>query len=189
MDTIRMVAISGRGNSLFSSRMGDIWSQGSPFLGQGLGQTGIGNYTQTKADVAAWDALVGRLQRVANASVRQQIAFDFGLTNPNDKDKGQYLRDRSARDVAIAESSRNYDAFSPDTPGPTKHDARQLESFLGDFQQAVQGAETTYGVLDTPQVITKTVTQTISSLPPWVLPVGIGVVGLGLLGVFGVIKI
>ena len=185
MDSIRMVAISGRGNSLFASRMGDIWSQGSPFLGQ----TGYGTYQQTKADVAAWDALVARLQRVANATVRQQIADQFGISNPANTDKGQYLRDRSARDVAMAEGSQNYTAFAAETPGPTKHDAAQLESFLGDFQKAVQDAENTYGKLDTPQVITKTVTTTVSSLPPWVLPVGVGVVGLGLLGAFGVIKI
>jgi hypothetical protein len=182
MDSIRMVAISGRGNSLFSNKLGDIWSQGSPFLGQ----TGVGNYTQTKADVAAWDALVARLQRVANASVRQQIANDFGISNPGDKDKGQYLRDRSAKDIALADASKNYDAFSPSTPGPTKHDAAQLESFLGDFQKAVQSAETTYGQLDTPQVITQVVP---GALPSWVLPVGIGVAGLALLGAFGIIRI
>jgi len=183
---INMVAISGRSNSLFTSRMGDPFRE-TPYSPR-MGQTGVGNYTQTKSDVAVWDSLVARLQRVANQTVRNQIAAQFGISDPTNTDKGQYMRNRSAKDVALAESVSppDYTAFDPSTPGPTKNDAKDLESFISDFQPAVQNAENTYGTVAAPQVITQLVP---GALPVWVLPVAVGVVGLGLLGAFGVIKI
>lgn len=184
MDTIRMVAISGRGNSLFSSKMGDVWSQGSPFLGQGEDI-----YARAKAAVAQWDVIADRLAHVANKVVRDQIATEFGINDPGNKDKGQYERNAVAGDIQTAESYTpvNYRVFVG--PGPAKNRPGRLEDFLSDFRRQVEDAERTYGSLPDAQVITKTITQTISSLPAWVLPVGIGVVGLGLLGAFGVIKI
>lgn len=180
MDTIRMVAISGRGTSLFSSKMGDIWSQGSPFLGQGEDI-----YARAKAAVSQWDSLADRLAHVANKAVRDQIATDFGINSPTNKDKGQYMRNAVAGDIATAESYSpvNYRVFVG--PGPAKNRPGDLENFLSDFRRQVEDAEKTYGSLPDAQIITNTIT----SLPPWVLPVGIGVVGLGLLGAFGIIKI
>ncbi len=183
METIRMVAISGRGNSLFASRMGDVFVQGSPFLGQGEDL-----YARAKAAVAQWDSLVEQLKRIANQSVREDLARKYGLTNPSDKDKGQYMRDAVAYDVATAESysPTNYRVFVG--PGPAKGRPGKLEDFDQDLRGDVKDAAATYGLLPEPQVITRTITETVSQLPAWVLPVGAGVIGLGLLGAFGVIK-
>lgn len=184
METIRMVAISGRGNSLFANRMGDVWSQGSPFLGQGEDI-----YTRAKAAVARWDSLTDILRRIANKQVREDLAAKYGLTDPNNKDKGQYERDRVRDDIGLAESYTpiNYRVFVG--PGPAKNRPARLEAWNHDLSDDVVAAEQEYGLLPEPQIITKTITQTISQLPGWVLPVGAGVVGLGLLGAFGVIKI
>jgi hypothetical protein len=184
METIRMVAISGRGNSLFASRMGNVFDQGSPFLGQGEDL-----YARAKAAVAQWDSLVDRLRHIANKQVRDDLANTYGINEPGNKDKGQYMRDATASDVATAESYTpiNYRVFVG--PGPAKNRPGKLEDFDSSLRHDVEDAERTYGSLPDPQVITKTVTQTISSLPGWVLPVGAGVIGLGLLGAFGVIKI
>lgn len=193
MYDVGMVVISGgnrmRGN-LFTRNMGDMFGSNpgvpdalrSPYLGQ----TGVGNFTQTKANIARWDALVERLRRIANQSVREQLASEFGINNPANENLGQYTRDRAAQRVAQAEASTpiNYEMFAPTTPGPAKNDARHLEAFLTDFQAAIQNAEGTYGLLQTPQVIT----NTVSTTPGWVLPVAIGAGALGLLGLLGVIK-
>lgn len=191
MYNVGMVMISGgRGRAnLFSSNMGDVFGGPSAAeLGRSpyLGQTGIGVYTQVKSDIAIWDSLVARLQRIANQSVRDQIATKFGVNNPSNKDLGQYMRDRSAYHVSQAEASSpiNYSIFDASTPGPAKNDAKDLESFIGDFQSAVQSAENTYGILPTPQVIT----NIVSTTPSWVLPVVIGAGGIGLLAILGVFK-
>lgn len=179
---------SGMRSNFFSSHMGDVFGRGQGAqMGRSLGQTGVGTYTQVKADIARWDSLVERLRRVANQSARDQIATQFGINNPANKDKGQYLRDRSAYHVSQAESSTpiNYDIFAPNTPGPAPKDAADLESFLGDFQTAVQNAEGTYGLLAAPQ----TITNYVNTTPTWVLPVAVGVGALGLLALLGVIKI
>ena len=191
MFNVGMVAISGgRGmrSNLFSSHMGDVFGSAQPEMGRApyMGQTGVGVYTQTKTDIAIWDALVARLQRIANQSVRDQIATQFGVNNPANKDKGQYMRDRSAYHVAQAESSSpiNYSIFDSATAGPAKNDAKDLESFISDFQTAVQNAENTYGILATPQ----TITNVVSTTPDWVLPVVVGAGGIGLLAILGVFK-
>ncbi len=185
MYDVGMVMISGgRGRpNLFQHRMGDVFGRqfgGSP----SLGQTGVGTYTQVKNDIAQWDALAARLKRIANQAVREQLAQRFGLTNPSDKDKGQYMRDRSAYHVAQADSSSppNYSIFAPDTPGPAKNDARDLESFIAEAQSAIKSAEDQFGLLTGPQTIS------VATTPGWVVPVVVGVGVLALLGITGIVK-
>lgn len=182
-----MVMISGgrSRSNLFQHRMGDVFGRqfgGSP----SLGQTGVGTYTQLKNDVAQWDALVERLKRIANQAVREQLAQRFGLTNPADKDKGQYMRNRSVYHLQQADASSppNYSLFAPDTPGPAKNDARDLESFIAELQSAVKSAEDQYGLLQTPQNIT----TVVSTTPGWVVPTVVGVGILAILGFSGLIK-
>lgn len=190
MYQLGMVMISGgrSRSSFFSDRMGDVFgSNGGASLGSnGLGQTGVGTYTQLKTDIAVWDSLLARLQRINNQTVRDQIASQFGVNDPTNKDKGQYMRDRSAYHIAQAESSNpiNYSLFDAATAGPAKNDAKDLESFIGDFRTAISNAENTYGIAATPQVIT----NYVSTTPSWVLPVAAGVGAIGLLAVLGVFK-
>lgn len=188
MYDLGMVAISGgrSRSSFFSDRMGDVFG---PSLGRAqLGQTGFGNYQQTKNDVAVWDSLVARLQRVNSQAARDSIAGTYGINNPTDNTKGQYMRNRSANDVAIAEQSNPPDTskFDSSAPGPTKNDAKDLEGFLGGFQSAVQAAENQYGTVLTPQVITNYVST--PTTPDWVLPVVAGGAAVGVLALLGVFK-
>jgi hypothetical protein len=186
-----MVMISGgrSRSSFFSDRMGDVFgSNGGVSLGSPrLGQTGAGTYAQLKTDIAVWDSLIARLQRINNQTARNQIANQFGVNDPTNKDKGQYMRDRSAYHIAQAEAApggTDYSLFDSATAGPAKNDAKDLESFIGDFRTAVANAENQYGFSSTPQVIT----NYVSTTPDWVLPVVAGGAALGLLAVLGVFK-
>jgi hypothetical protein len=189
MYNLGVVMISGgagmRGN-LFTSRMGDVFGGRAPAPAPRpqLGQTGVGNYTQLKAEIAQWDSLVQRLQRINNQTVMMQIAGQFGINNPTDNTKGQYMRNRSAMHIAQADASSpvNYSLFDPSTPGPAKNDAKDLASFLTDFSAAVTAAENTYGIAATPTIIT----NTVSTTPDWVLPVVAGAGALALLAILGV---
>ncbi len=192
MYNMGVVMISGGGGmkgSLFSSRMGDVFgAQGpasAPVQRPQLGQTGVGNYTQLKAEIAQWDSIVQQMQHINNQTVANQLANEFGITDPTNKDKGQYMRNRSASHIAQAEASPagsiNYSLFDPATPGPAKNDAKDLAVFISQFQAAVTSALNTYGTASTPTIITNTVT----ALPSWVLPVGAGIGALALLAFFG----
>lgn len=181
---LRMTAISGRGNSLFAIRMGNIWNQGSPTLGQGEDL-----YARAKAALARWNSLVERLKRIANRQVREDLARKYGINEPSNKDKGQYAANVVAYDISEAEKyvPVNYRIYVG--PGPAKNRPGRLEDWNHDLNDDVQEAERLYGSLPEPQVITQTITERISELPGWVVPVGIGVAAVGLLGAFGVIKI
>lgn len=117
------------------------------YLGQAQGY-----YDSAKAAIAAFDSLGQRLQKVANATVRNQIADQFGLSNPTDNTKGMYMRNALAYDVSVADQS-GADAGFPPT-GPSRGRVAKLQSFDSDFNAAVQNAENTYGILPAPQVIT-----------------------------------
>jgi hypothetical protein len=124
------------------------------------------------------------MQRINNQTVARQIANEFGVTDPSNKDKGQYMRNRSAYHVSQAEASSpiDYSLFDPATPGPAKNDAKNLASFNSQFQSAVTNALNTYGTASTPTIIT----NTVSALPDWVLPVTAAAAALGLLAFLGV---
>lgn len=185
MNNINMVMISGsRGMrpSLFSSHMGDVF--GTSLSGSFLGQ-GEDLYAQGKAAVAEYDRIYARLQRVGNQTVRNEIAAEFGIKDPNDRELAQYQRDALARDIARAESYTpiNYRVFVG--PGPEKNRPRHMDEFNANFREAVADAERLYGVLPEPQVITVGVP---GEIPSWVLPAVVVAAGVGLLGAFGVIK-
>lgn len=181
---INMVAISGRKNSFFSSRMGDIFT-----LGQARPEERL--YADAKAAVAQWDGLVNRLNYIANPSVAAQIAADAGVTAPSNQDKGQYARDGVNRNLVEAESRGMPPIYDVFRRGDVQNRVARLESYLSSFRRAVEDAEATYG-------LARTITNTIytpgaagapAAIPSWVLPVGAAVIGIGLLGALGVIKL
>lgn len=183
---LQMAAVSGgRTNTFFASRPGSFFK-----LGQQPDPAAQALYNQAVADVAQWNQLVQRLAMVANVQVANQIAATYGLNDPTNQDKGEYTANGVQVNINTANSYTpvNYEVFAA---GDVKHRVARLESYLSDFRHDVESAEATYGEA---RVINNTIVQQGSttggsSLPDWVLPVGLGAGGLVLLVVSGVIKL
>ena len=191
MIPLRMASIGGfngpRG-TMFHGSATDSFSVGRNSLGGsslGVNTTGLARYELAKKELAQYDSLVERVKRIGNKAAREQIIADYGLTEPDNKDKSLYARNVVASDLANADSYTpiNYDIYT--APGPAKNRPGRLADFNSSFAKDVKYAEDTYGILPEPQVIERT--TTISQVPAWVMPVTIGalaVAGLAALGVF-----
>ncbi|HXX95241.1 MAG TPA: hypothetical protein VEN81_16585 [Planctomycetota bacterium] len=155
-------------------------------LGTRLGQA-QGYYDSAKQAIAQFDSIAAALQKVANATVRQQLADQYGLTNPADNSKAMYMRNALAYDVSVADQS-GADAGFPAT-GPSRGRVSKLQDFNSSFGSDVQNAENTYGVLPAPQVITNYVpvsgTDYTAVYILGAAAIGLGIVVAGYMGLFG----
>lgn len=149
---------------------------GGRYLGQANGQA---TYLKAKQEVARFDGIALRAASIANKTVRDQIAGEFGLNEPSNKDKALYMRNAVAGDIAVAEGASPINYYFFEAPGPQRRRPDALAAFNNDFESAVHDAEVTYGTLPAP--ITNTITQTIQS--PLTVPIliGAGVVAAALL--------
>jgi hypothetical protein len=179
---LRMVAIAGAQASRTSSFLGgakDVFSPGNYYLGA----TDQQMYQQAKDLVVQFDQLVERTKRIANQTAREQVIKDYGLDDPTNRDKAQYMRNAVASDIAQVESYSPPNYLIYEAKGPAKSRPTKLADFITSFHSDVQNAETQYGILPAPVEITKYVTL---SQVPWV-PIlvvgGVAMVGLVALGV------
>lgn len=190
MIPLRMASIGGfngpRG-TMFHGSATDSFSVGRISLGEaglGVNTTGLARYTLAKDELSKYDSLVERVKRIGNKAAREQIIDDYGLSEPDNKDKSLYARNVVASDLANAESYTpiNYDIYT--APGPAKNRPGRLKDWNSDFSKDVKYAEDTYGILPEPQVIERT--TTVSQVPGWVMPVTIGALAVAGLAAFGV---
>jgi hypothetical protein len=190
MYNLRMVAISGpagRG-SFFGGAVSDGFRAGHALSGDySLGQTPEEWYRRAKSAIADFDGYAARTAKIANKTVRDQIATDYGLNDPANKDKAAYMRAAVAYNVGQAESYTppNYLIFG--VGQQAKNRVQALENLNSDFRRAVSDAENTYGTLPAPVVIERLVPGA-SAPVNWTLPVVIGggaVVLAAALGLFG----
>lgn len=196
---IRQAAISG-GNgpraSLFAPATKEVFGLGSsvgfdPVLAAiALGQTTAQDYyAKAKSEITRWDALVGRVAKLANKADRDRIIDYYGLSEPGNKDKDAYTRAAVASDVANAEkySPVAYEEGFP-THGPSRRRVEDLGDYIKDLDKDVTYSEQTYGSLPAPVVIERVVTGpgAVSASSPWpYVIVGGGVVAA--LAIAGVI--
>lgn len=165
----------------------------SPFAGlakaperKALGQAEQTWYSRANTAVAEYDNLWGRTQRIAAKMYREEVTKDYH-GDPNDRDGALYRRNSVVSNVSDAESYTpiNYLVFSS---SQVQNRIEKLEDWNRDFKQAVKYGEDTYGVLEAPQTVERTVetTQTQTQTPSWVMPVVLvaGAVVLGSL-IFG----
>ena len=195
---IRQVAISGSNGpraSLFAPATKEIFGLGGvmgrhPALAAySLGQTAQDYYTNAKQELARFESIAARVARIANQTERNRLIDVFGLTEPTNKDKAQYMHNALASDVANAEkfSPIAYEEGFP-THGPARGRVRKLKNFDDDFNSQVSDAEKTYGILPEPVVIERVVTApgaagaTPSALP-YVLVGGGIVAALAITGI------
>lgn len=189
MYNLGMVMIGGSGgvgnrSSLFSASVMDNFGVAGYNLGQNDAQQ---YYVDAKNLIAEFDQLAAIVPRISAIQVRNQIASDYGLNDPTDKDKAMYMRNALASDVANAEKYTPiaYEQGFP-THGPARGRVTKLRNFIGDFRGAVKDAEAQYSLLPTPQVIEKTVTVPGGGTN-WTIPLvvaGGGIAVAALLGVF-----
>jgi hypothetical protein len=185
----------GRG-SFFSQPQSDAFRVG-PALGYQpryqLGVTAQEAYVNGKAEIAEFDSLVARTAKIANKAVRDQIVKDYGLNEPENKDKALYMRNATASCVATADSYTPV-AYEQGFPnhGPCIGRVTKLRNFNGNFRSEVRDAENTYGILPEPVVITQYLPGQAAPAAAggtnWTLPVVIGggaIVIAALLGAFG----
>lgn len=191
MLALGMARISGSRTtraSYFSGAAVDSFTAGLGAPSASLGKTAQDYYNQAKVAVAKFDSLVERLKKVANKTVRDGLAVQYGLTDPSNTDKAMYMRNALAFDISDAEkySPVAYEEGFPSL-GPSRGRVSKLESFDAGFEQSVQQAETTYGILPEPETITNYVTTTTAQPLNWILPVvalGAGIVIAGFAGLF-----
>jgi len=171
--------------SFFSQAAVDSFSPlPAPRLALGQAQ---GYYDSAKAAIAQFDSTAALLQTIANATVRNQLAAQYGLTNPADNTKAMYMRNALAYDVSVADQS-GADAGFPAT-GPARGRVSALQNFDQQFASDVQNAENTYGVLPAPQTITNYVpvaqTDYTAVYILGAAAIGLGIVVAGYMGLFG----
>lgn len=133
----------------------------SPFLGRvGLaGSVSLGQspaelvkwYQRAKAAVAKYAALLGRTDRVANATERANVRAWLG--DPANPSAPAYRYASVLSDLA-----ENVEAFTPINYGAYQVERRRnrieaLEDYNRDFEAKVVNAERVYGILPAPQVI------------------------------------
>ncbi len=196
---IARVAISasnGPRAPLFASAAKEIFGLGGvalrPPMMSGrryLGQTAQDFYNNATQEIAKFDQYVARTQKIANKAARDQIIDTYGLNDPTNTDKAQYMRNALATDVGNAQSYTPiaYEQGFP-THGPARGRVTKLHNFNRDFGSDVQAAETTYGILPEPVVIERVVTAAGAApdITPYVL---VGGAAIAALFITGVIKI
>lgn len=163
--------------------------QASQFQGLGgahLGETGEQTYARAVSAMARFDAIVARTQKIANQVVRDGIISDYGLNEPDNKDKALYARNVVAYEVGRVDSftPKNYLVFETGK-GPAVGRVTKLENFNRDFASAVGDAEVEYGILPDPVVIERLVlVGGPSEIPIWVIPVVLVAAGVGIAAFF-----
>lgn len=195
MYQLGMVAIGGgQRPSIFSAPLQSQFQAG-PSLGDPAyymaaddAQT---SYVNGKAAIAEYDSLIGRAAKIANKSSRDEIVKDYGLNEPDNKDKSLYMRNATASCVAQA------DAFTPTayeqgfpSHGPCRGRVVKLRNFIDDLRSDVRDAENTYGILPEPVVITQYLPGAAAPAAGtnWTIPIAVGVGGLAIAALLGAFK-
>ena len=126
-----------------------------PVMGLSL-EDGKRMYEEAKAAVAKFDALADRASKIAYKPTRDEIISEFGLLEPNNRDKALQWRNALQEYVAQVEASTppNYYVFIQDTTRP-RNRLDWVKRADTDLERAVKDAEATYGSLPEPQVIIK----------------------------------
>lgn len=195
--TLTPVAISGAHgprSPMFGGAANDFFGMGAStpayrpsYARYAMGQTAQDAYQTAKREIARFDALVERTKRIAGKVARDTVISDFGLSEPENKDKALYMRNALAFDVADAEKYTPV-AYEQGFPaqGPSRGRVAKLQSFNQSFEAAVTNGENTTGILPEPVVIEKVVTVAgaVPSFVPYVVVGAIGVAALFALGVF-----
>lgn len=187
MHAIRLAAISGANGvrtSMFSGAAVQAFSMAGPRPSLGQASPGSQTYAQAKAELAKFAALVDRTKKIANQTVRDQIIDQFGLADPANKDKAQYMHDAVAYNMHEVESYTPPNYLIYETPGPATNRVSDLASFNKDFDAAVTNAEVTYGILPAPVTITKIVQAPGSNVVPYLVIGAVAVAALAALGIF-----
>jgi hypothetical protein len=171
---------SGARSSMFAGSAGDIFSLGS----SGLGKSDSSWLNDAKTNVALFDELVLRTRKIANKTVREDLAKEY-IGAPDDRNNGQYRRNGTAGNVATAESYTPVNTYFFSSR-EVQNRTQRLVDWNADFQAAVADAERQYGSLPDPQII-ETVKE-VSSTPGWVPVVVVGALGVAALAALGVFK-
>lgn len=143
-----------------------------------LGQTPSEWYRRAKESVAKFDALVNRMNRIANKTERQYIQEWVG--SPSTQDSPAYRRNSVQSD--ITGDVERYTPPNVDAYQVSRRTSRigKLEDVNQDFESSVANAEAVYGILPPDQVITQDRLVTQTETPGWVLPVAVGAGALGI---------
>jgi hypothetical protein len=143
-----------------------------------IGQTPTDWYRRAKESIARFDALIGRMNRIANQTERKLIQDWVG--SPSTDGTPAYRR-RSVE----ADLMQDVEAYTPPNVNAYQVERRtnrigKLEDMNADFESRVANAEAVYGILPPDQVITQERLVTQTETPGWVLPVAIGAGTLGI---------
>ncbi len=182
-------AIGGARSAVFGPGAGNIFDFGGSaprMAGRRMGQTAQDFYNNAIPQIQKFDQLVTRTQKIANKASRDQIINDYGLNDPTNTDKAQYMRNALASDIANAQKYTPiaYEQGFP-THGPARGRVTKLQNFNADFEGAVKTAEDTYGILPEPVVIERVVTAPGAAMDyvPYVLVGGAAIAALFITGV------
>jgi len=126
-----------------------------PTLGLSL-EDGKRMYQDAKAAVAKFDMLADRASKIAYKPTRDEIIAEYGLLEPNNRDKAFQWRNALQEYVAQVEASTppNYYVFIQDTTRP-RNRLEWVTKADADLERSVTEAEATYGSLPEPQVVIK----------------------------------
>lgn len=183
---LQMAPISG--NNFRPSLFGSSVEQTRGFHptlsgGYWLGQTPAEWYRRAKDSIAKFDQLIARTSMIANQTERNNIQQWMGSVSDPNSPAYRYQSVKSDLQTDV-------ESFTPPAINAYQVERRtsrieDLEDINRTFEAKVSNAETVYGKLPAPTVISQPGTI-VSKTPSWVLP---AVVGAGALAVAGLVTV
>jgi hypothetical protein len=183
---IGIVMVSGLGRntpSMFSSTA--FHSMGPSYA---LGATGADWYQRAKQAEANFQALLVRTQKIANKTVREEIADWIGAVGSVDTPMERYGTVIANTTKAESYTPLNTVEFER---SQLQNRVTKLESYNSELQSKVKNAEDYYGILPEPVIIEKLVNVPGASSAAgtdWTVPIAVGVGTLVLVGIISFIK-
>lgn len=169
MSQVMVSAPSAARRAPFLGGLTDHFGRGSR-LGQDAGQS---EYNRAIRQIQRYDSLVLRAQKIANATVRQNIlAKYYGPLSDTEGIHWEAEKVRGYVNDAQKYTPVNTIVF---TQQRVMNATDRLSGDNDDFEGDVQSAEATYGVLPAPVIERVVETQITQQTPGWVYPVvGVG---------------
>lgn len=128
-----------------------------PIMGLSL-EDGKKMYEDAKREIAKFDAIADRASKINYKPSRDEIVAEYGLLEPNNRDKALGWRNALQEYVAAVEASTppNYYVFIQDTTRP-RNRLKWVTDANVTFEKDVASAGDLYGYAPEPQVIIKEV--------------------------------
>lgn len=185
-NSMGMVMVSGLGRGTPSMFGGTVHHAMGPSYR--MGDTGAQWYQRAKQAEVNFQALLARTARIANKTLRDEVAAWVGAVGSVDTPMERYGTVIVNTNTAESYAPLNTTEFER---SQLQNRVTKLESYNNEFQAKVKNAEDYYGILPEPVVIERFVN--VPGAPAaggtdWTIPIAVGVGTIVLVGLIAIFK-